>query len=669
VLTPLGRGLGPLGVTARRATVTRALSLVRASGQQVTSVDNPSLSTGNVDFTFAAWVYVQTLPSSILFPGIVAKYSASNNREFALYHTGDLNRFVFVIYNAAGTQIAAVTASNFGSVPIGQWIFVVAWHDAAADTLNIQINNGPVNSAATGGAGPADTTATFRVGYFGAATYYWDGRIDELAFWKRTLTAGERTTLYGGGTGITYAQAAALTTNLISWWSLDEETGNRLDSHGANHLSPINNPTVADGVSVPSAGYVALLRGHGAAGIWMLDESLGNALDSSGNGRDLTLVGAPTRQQAGPLTLLPYAAASFAATRYFHSSDANLRGTGPLTVGAWVRTNATISTLQYALARDVNLAGANRAWSYGLSGSKLTFSDDGSGSAALAQGAFALPDKWFFSVATFEPATAVRLYQDGTLDASDLTSIPAALADVAAAFTVGRRATAASEAPWLGRLAGAFVVNDVLSAAEIRELYHAVTNHARLIWFDGDSLTVGFNVTPPWTDALVAALPGYSTYYNIAVSGQPLSTLNANSPAKIDHLYDESVPGIVCIWCGINDIVAGADAATTYSRLVTYCQGRQAAGYQVVVSTLLPCTSASAIGVGYNAKRNTVNASIRANWATFADALADVAADTRIGDDADSDDLVYFNADKTHLNATGYAIVSGIVDTAIRSLP
>lgn len=32
----------------------------------------------------------------------------------------------------------------------------------------------------------------------------------------------------------------ALTDNLISWWSLDEASGTRYDSHGTNHLTDNN---------------------------------------------------------------------------------------------------------------------------------------------------------------------------------------------------------------------------------------------------------------------------------------------------------------------------------------------------------------------------------------------------------------------------------------------
>ena len=47
--------------------------------------------------------------------------------------------------------------------------------------------------------------------------------------------------------------------------------------------------------------------------------------------------------------------------------------------------------------------------------------------------------------------------------------------------------------------------------------------------------------------------------------------------------------------------------------------------------------------------------------------IADVAADTRIGDDGDEDDATYY-VDGVHLNDTGYGIVAQIVADAINTL-
>ena len=83
----------------------------------------------------------------------------------------------------------------------GASYFVVGWHDSVNNTLNIQVNNGTVNSLAWT-AGVLNGSADFAIGARrDTAPLYFDGRIDAVGLWKRVLTSGERTSLYNSGTG------------------------------------------------------------------------------------------------------------------------------------------------------------------------------------------------------------------------------------------------------------------------------------------------------------------------------------------------------------------------------------------------------------------------------------------------------------------------------------
>ncbi len=94
-----------------------------------------------------------------------------------------------------GTSSATVQASSLGAPSLNTWYFVVAWHDSTADTINIQVNNGTVdNTAWSNGTRNADDGLDVgRDGWGG--DQYWNGRMDSLSFWKRVLTAQERTDL------------------------------------------------------------------------------------------------------------------------------------------------------------------------------------------------------------------------------------------------------------------------------------------------------------------------------------------------------------------------------------------------------------------------------------------------------------------------------------------
>jgi hypothetical protein len=96
---------------------------------------------------------------------------------------------------------------------------VAVWHDAVADTLNIQVNDGTVDFMATGGALQSANVAPLDIGRRSgtSSNIYWDGRIDQVMFWKRVLTSGERTQLYNSGSGVTVGSVITSTLSVIAW--------------------------------------------------------------------------------------------------------------------------------------------------------------------------------------------------------------------------------------------------------------------------------------------------------------------------------------------------------------------------------------------------------------------------------------------------------------------
>lgn len=144
----------------------------------------------------------------------------------------------------------------------------------------------------------------------------------------------------------------------------------------------------------------------------------------------------------------------------------------------------------------------------------------------------------------------------------------------------------------------------------------------------------------------------------VAASEQTLADMQS-SATDVDNLYADHrlQNAIVVCWGGTNDLYFGASAATTISRLSTYCTARQAVGWKVAVLTLLPRSEPGTPGT-FEADRATVNTSIRANWQTYADHLIDVAADPRFDDETDT---TYFHTDLVHLNNTGRGAVAELV--------
>lgn len=177
-----------------------AAQFTAANSEYLSIADNAALSTGDIDFTFAGWVYMDSLADEDFW----GKWSTANEGEYFMEyaHTGGA-KFRFAV-SSNGT---AVTGSVLSTLPspasTATWYFVVAWHDSVGNTINIQVNDGTAGSAAYS-AGVRNSTSPFEVGR-AVSTRYVNGRVDSLGFWKRTLTAAEKTALYNSGAGKRYS--------------------------------------------------------------------------------------------------------------------------------------------------------------------------------------------------------------------------------------------------------------------------------------------------------------------------------------------------------------------------------------------------------------------------------------------------------------------------------
>jgi hypothetical protein len=219
-----------------------AINLAVANSEYLSHADDAALSTGAVSFSLSTWVKLTSLPGAGTNRFIAAKYTDATHAEYLLYvnNTGGVYRFRFSIYNNAGASIGFVSADNFGAPTTGVWYNIVAWYDNPGETLNIEVNNGAVNSTAvTAGQTPADTTAVFNIGAV-AGVQFLDGAIDEFGFWKKVLSSQERTDLYDGGDANTYPAsgqyAEANTVSLdassydyITLWVRASQTGTVLE--------------------------------------------------------------------------------------------------------------------------------------------------------------------------------------------------------------------------------------------------------------------------------------------------------------------------------------------------------------------------------------------------------------------------------------------------------
>lgn len=203
--------------------------------------------------------------------------------------------------------------------------------------------------------------------------------------------------------------------------------------------------------------------------------------------------------------------------------------------------------------------------------------------------------------------------------------------------------------------------------AKLSNAGNAMNGVRRTLIFEGDSITdqatIGTGVGMyPWNVATNLSVRPHSR--NFAASGATLDN-GANSLTNRAAMVDELRLGqtnVLSILIGANGMPATAAETTNWvARLKTYCDARQALGWRISLCTILPRTTA-----GFNTQRNIANDLIRADT-SFYDSLADLAADTTIGEDADAADGTYYS-DGTHPTVAGHAIIGPIVRASVATL-
>ena len=185
---------------------------------QVNLTDIPFVRAGGQSFSISAWVYCNSASQNGFFSTAV---NASFAGQINLYKNSS-RAAIFTIVTASTGNIeirsstAAITSNN--------WHHIVATFDgtqaAAADRVNIYVN-GVLDNAYQAGTGtnlPSGSSLIFnRIGRTALGVRQ-NGKIDNLAIWDSTLTAGNVTTLYNSGSPVDIS-----TLSPTAGWKLGED--------------------------------------------------------------------------------------------------------------------------------------------------------------------------------------------------------------------------------------------------------------------------------------------------------------------------------------------------------------------------------------------------------------------------------------------------------------
>jgi len=174
--------------------INNGANIVRASNQGFTIADNAPLSiTG--DMSISCWVnYASSVQGHI-----VTKFGGVGNRSFRLW-TGGTTDIQFAtssngitLHNVVWT--VALSTSTFYHLVL---VYTSATHLAELFLNGVSQGTQDVTDTSI-----FDSTAVFGVGTESTLDSF-DGKIDEVGIWSRTLTSTEASQLYNGGSGLSY---------------------------------------------------------------------------------------------------------------------------------------------------------------------------------------------------------------------------------------------------------------------------------------------------------------------------------------------------------------------------------------------------------------------------------------------------------------------------------
>lgn len=198
---------GPTTNPGPSSFVPGARQLARASSQYFSVADSdPWTFPGS--FTVSLWAWLDTAGAATWSSGL-SKFSAADGEYLLPYYDSGVNRWLAILCPSGSfAGRVSLSANSFGAVSAGVWMFVRCWLDVVAQTMNIQVNNGPIDSTAF--TSPlSNTTNPVNLGCWGGgANEFWDGRMGGITIHTRVLVDKEASYLWSQGQGRLFPFAA-----------------------------------------------------------------------------------------------------------------------------------------------------------------------------------------------------------------------------------------------------------------------------------------------------------------------------------------------------------------------------------------------------------------------------------------------------------------------------
>jgi hypothetical protein len=210
----------------------------------VTVPDNPSLQLPDAPFSIDLWFNTSTTATSQM---ILSKGVSDANEEYSI----NLLTGGGIYWDYGGLQGDVV--SNVGAIQAGQWYHLTVLYDPAFGFPRGKIYLNGVEQTITSfgvGAHIASSGSALYIGSQNAGSPYYaarvsfNGLIDEVEIFNRTLSQTEIQKIYNAGSQGKCKTCATPPSNMVAWWPGE---GNPFDVQGANDGTLQNGATFAAG--------------------------------------------------------------------------------------------------------------------------------------------------------------------------------------------------------------------------------------------------------------------------------------------------------------------------------------------------------------------------------------------------------------------------------------
>lgn len=284
-----------------------------------------------------------------------------------------------------------------------------------------------------------------------------------------------------------------------------------------------------------------------------------------------------------------------------------------------------------------------------------------------------LTDSLWHIVAASNDGSTTKLYVDGQMVASKSS---AATSVTNGAFAFGTDNTVGFYPGVLGSIGLYTAVHTQAQIDQMTQYFKGVATAKGVtppasvtewLMYEGDSITDATSGPPvptamyPWLVAKTLS-PGILGWNN-AVSGSFVFHLAARA-AVVDATIKAGRNNILFVLVGTNDLANTGTAAALETAWASYMTARRTAGWNKIIA----CTLTSTNDATKQPKIDTFNTWLHANYATYADALSDFAADANLGCGTTCGANTTYFSDGLHPTAAGQAIMAPIAKTAIQSV-